>query len=334
LKPVIHGYETKAGVLQKAITGLEAGIAAMEKNIREATATIRGLERRVTSVQPTIDAINAILTSYGFTGFTLAASNQEGYYRVVRSDGADATKTLSEGERTFLTFLYFYHLLGGSDTASGATDPRVVVIDDPISSLDSDVLYVVSSLVRDILENVRQGVGLVRQAFVLTHNIYFHKEVTFQRARSGNDAMKHESFWTVSKPDGYSILTSYRQNPVRTSYEMLWREVRSDARSEFSIQNTLRRILENYFRILGGIDPESVVTKFDGKDRVVCQSLFRWINDGSHYAVDDLYISRDGITVERYLEVFRRIFVTLGHQAHYDMMMGPRPPAELESPPR
>ena len=53
---------------------------------------------------------------------------------------------MSEGEKTFVTFLYFYHLLKGSESDSGMTTDRIVVFDDPVSSLDSDVLFIVSRL--------------------------------------------------------------------------------------------------------------------------------------------------------------------------------------------
>ena len=50
--------------------------------------------------------------------------------------------------RNFVSFLYFYHLLKGSWSESGVTTDRVVVIDDPVSSLDADVLFIVSTLIR------------------------------------------------------------------------------------------------------------------------------------------------------------------------------------------
>ena len=89
-----------------------------------------------------------------------------------------------------------------------------------------------------------------------------------------------------------------------------------------TIQNTLRRILENYFKILGGVDPDEIYTKFDGADKLVCKSLLSWVNDGSHFASDDIFVSTDAATVDRYLKVFRAVFDKQGHMAHYKMMMG------------
>ncbi|WP_396159047.1 AAA family ATPase [Flavobacterium sp.] len=39
-------------------------------------------------------------------------------------------------------------------------------------------------------------------------------------------------------------------NPIQSSYELLWREIKEwENNSGITIQNTLRRILENYFSI-------------------------------------------------------------------------------------
>ncbi|MGY3132312.1 wobble nucleotide-excising tRNase [Bradyrhizobium sp. USDA 4501] len=92
-----------------------------------------------------------------------------------------------------------------------------------------------------------------------------------------------------------------------------------------TIQNTLRRIIESYFKILGNGDTDDIVGKFEGKDQQLCASLFYWVNDGSHSAHDDLYVSVENSVVDRYLNVFRRIFEKTGHCGHYKMMMGEKP---------
>jgi hypothetical protein len=49
-----------------------------------------------------------------------------------------------------------------------------------------------------------------------------------------------------------------------------------------TIQNTLRRIFGNYFKILGGVDPEKICGMSEGKERLICKSLFSWVNQGLH----------------------------------------------------
>lgn len=321
LKVDLNSYKAARDGLNKAMAAMTKQITMATEDKRKKESEIRKLEKQTTSVQPTIDGINALLSSFGFQGFAVAKAASGSSYKLVRPDGSDAKATLSEGEKTFVTFLYFYHLLKGSDSDSGITNDRVVVFDDPVSSLDSDILFIVGSLIKGLFDEVRAGTGHIKQVFVLTHNVYFHKEITFNPKRR-DVAMNEETFWIVRKPAHVTKVEKYSSNPIKTSYELLWSEVRNPDRSNLTIQNTLRRILENYFKILGGVDPGEITSMFEGKEKMICNSLFSWVNDGSHYAHDDIYVSIDGSSVESYLKVFRTIFKKSGHFSHYEMMMG------------
>jgi wobble nucleotide-excising tRNase len=321
LKADLTAFKTAKDGLDKAISAMKTQITNATTDKAKKAAEIRELEKQSTSIQPTIDAINSLLSTFGFQGFKLAKAASGTSYKLVRSDGSDAKATLSEGEKTFVTFLYFYHLLKGSDSESGMTTDRIVVFDDPVSSLDSDILFIVSSLIKGLFDEVRSGTGHIKQIFVFTHNVYFHKEVTYNPRRK-DVAMNEESFWIVRKPGLVTKVEKHPTNPIKTSYELLWAEVRKPERSNLAIQNTLRRILENYFKILGGIDFDQLCALFEGKEKIICKSLCSWVHDGSHYAHDDLYVSIDDSMVDTYLKVFRAIFDKSGHGSHYKMMMG------------
>jgi len=321
IKEELANYLSKKNGLEKAIESLTKQKEDKLDEYKNQNKEIKILEKNTTSIQPTIDGINDILKSFGFTGFSLAKSEQDRFYKIQRPDGTDAKETLSEGEKTFITFLYFYYLLKGSESETGMTTDRVVVLDDPVSSLDSDVLFLVSSLIKGLFDEVRNNHGHIKQVFVMTHNVYFHKEVTFNPKRS-DTALKDETFWTVRKSNQLSKINKHDTNPIKTSYELLWIEVKNIDRSNLSIQNTLRRILENYFKILGNIDTDSICRLFDGNEKLICKSLFSWVNDGSHFAQDDLYVSIDESAIDNYLRVFQQIFIKTKHEAHYEMMMG------------
>lgn len=327
LKPDLSSYQKEHTNLNNAIASMSKQIQDREAEKRQKSSELRELEKQTTSVQPTIDGINGLLSTFGFQGFQLAIATTPNCYKLVRADGKDAKATLSEGEKTFVTFLYFYHLLKGSNSDSGITTDRVVVFDDPVSSLDSDILFIVSSLIKGLFDEIRNKTGHIKQIFVLTHNVYFHKEITFNPKRGGknakkDEALKDETFWTVRKIDTGTKLEKHESNPITTSYDLLWAEVRRDDKPSLTIQNTLRRILENYFKILGGVDPDGICELFHGKEKLICKSLFSWVNDGSHFAHDDLYVSIDDSQIEIYLNVFKEIFNKKGHLSHYEMMMG------------
>ncbi|WEL58292.1 AAA family ATPase [Pseudomonas kermanshahensis] len=322
LKTTLSEYAADKVKLDGAISGMSRSLERSKQDILQADVDIAAIESELTSVRPTVIAINALLKDFGFRSFSLEVAQGDNSYKLIRSNGTDARKTLSEGEKTFVTFLYFYHLLRGSTTASGVTSERIVVIDDPVSSLDSDVLFIVGSMIKQLFRDVRTTGSTIRQIFVLTHNVHFHKEITFDPQRSADNAMAHESFWVVRKPDHFSTIERHDQNPIKTSYQLLWSELRKNPLPTLTLQNTLRRILENYFKILGGVDTSVLLNKFEGLEKVQCQSLISWVNDGSHFTQDDLYLAIGERTAASYMRIFYKIFKASNHMAHYKMMMG------------
>jgi wobble nucleotide-excising tRNase len=114
------------------------------------------------------------------------------------------------------------------------------------------------------------------------------------------------------------------KNPIQSSYELLWREIKNRTEcSTISIQNTMRRILENYFKILGGISENNIIDLFEIlEEREICRSLMLWINDGSHSIPDDIFIERQDDIIEKYYQVFKKIFALTRHDQHFNMMMG------------
>lgn len=288
----------------------------IEKQIEEKEATL-------TSVIPTVNAINGILKRFGFEGFYLAENAEEkGTYKIVRPDGTNAQKTLSEGEYNFITFLYFYHLIYGSQDKTRILADKVVVIDDPISSLDSNVLFIITTLIRAMLQDCKDGKKGIQQVFIFTHNVYFHKEVTFLGSREKYPTTK-TAFWILKKTNNITEIVRHDKNPIQTSYELLWLELKDlNAQSRLTIFNTLRRILEYYFNIIGGMDYEECINKFQGEDKIICKALISCINEGSHFITDDFVMCYESETLDNYLQVFRLIFEKMGHGSHYRMMMG------------
>lgn len=100
-------------------------------------------------------------------------------------------------------------------------------------------------------------------------------------------------FWVVKKRHGKSAIEAKTKNPVSSSYELLWQKLHGSHLSPVSVQNTMRRILEQYFRMNGNLDVSKLDGDCTGKDRQLFRSLFSWVNAGSHDVIDDLYASSD-----------------------------------------
>lgn len=322
VKNEVRAYLKDAAGKQRGIDSLENKISARRKQIEQLTSEIAEKESQLTSVVPTVNAINGILDKFGFLGFSLAADpRRQGTYQIIRSDGSDASKTLSEGEYTFISFLYFYHLCFGSHEGSGLFQNKILVIDDPISSLDSSVLFVVATLVKDIIAKCRKDEFGIKQVIILTHNIHFHKEITYLGSRD-HFSPSEVQYYIIRKKDEISGIDVYTENPIRTSYELLWDEIKDSSHySCKGIFNAMRRILEHYFQIIGGINYEDCISRFDGEDKLICKSLVAYINDGSHSIFDEVMICLDESTIDKYKRVFALIFEKLNHKDHYNMMM-------------
>ena len=320
----INEYQTKIQNLTKESQGLKERCDSKLQEIDQTKLSIIEKGKTITSVQPTIDEINRSLKAYGFTNFSIQpAEGFENQYCILRDDGSLAKDTLSEGEETFLTFLYFMQWTKGAAVPEHALDKKIIVLDDPISSLDSTILYIVGAMVKELSRKIRSGEGDVNQLFVLTHNVFFHKEASFIDVRT--KGLKEVNYWIVRKNNGTSTVTAYgMNNPISTAYELLWKELRDNTNiSRITIQNTMRRIIENYFGMLGNRKDSTLIESFtELEEQIIAKSLIAWINDGSHSIPDDLYIDSYSDAVPKYKDVFRQIFYNSGHKAHYDMMMG------------
>lgn len=309
------GCETGISNLDKGLNNLRYQYSVLNDEIKEGN-------KNVTSVQASVDEINKTLSAYGYTSFSIVPV-EEHYYQIKRENGEIANSTLSEGEITFITFLYFMQLVKGGKTPETANGDRIIVIDDPISSLDSTILFVVSSLIKEEIKKIKRGESNILQLILLTHNVYFHKEVSFIDGRTGKN--KDTWFWILRKNNNRTTIQCFEQeNPIQGSYELLWNELRNkDKISIITLQNTMRRVYETYFKVLGKYDDDYILQKFSSlQEKEICRSLLCWVNDGSHCVPDDYSVIPDQEQAERYLEVFKQVFEVTGHVQHYNMMMG------------
>ncbi|WQZ87128.1 AAA family ATPase [Helicobacter pylori] len=324
-KSGIQEYSKKYCGLEKGINNLEKEISENQEKIKKLENEIKELEKNMVSIKPIVNEINTLLKGYGFTNFSLACTEDEKFYRIQREDGQLVGETLSEGEVTFIAFLYYYHLAKGSLKENDISKNKVLVIDDPISSLDSNILFIVSVLVKDLMKETMEEKTNIKQIIILTHNTYFYKEITLEydlKCYQGK-----YSFWIIKKDNNVSKIKDYKENPIKNSYELLWQEVKQakdNNASWVSLQNVMRRIIEYYFRILGGFKHNDSLSECfkNIEEKRVCNSFISWFNDGSHGISDDLFVQSQDTSIETYLKVFENIFKITGHEAHYKMMIG------------
>jgi len=325
---LINTIKNQITIYLKKEKGIKEGIESLkqkEKDIKdiinEINIKINEKEETLTSVMPTVKAINRILKNFGFNGFLIGENTElKGTYYIKRPDGTNVDNTLSEGEYNFITFIYFYQLIHGSQISKNTNTDRIIVIDDPVSSLDSMSLFIISTLIRNIKNDCIKSKNGMKQVFIFTHNVYFHKEVTFEGLKRHNNS-ENIIYWRLKKKEEVTSVEVSKENKIFTSYDLLWEVIRDENSSKVSIFNTMRRILEYYFNVIGGINYEKCINQFEGEEKVICKSLLSCINEESHIINDDFSMCFDEDNIDKCLKVFKGIFIKLNQENHYNMMM-------------
>lgn len=168
-------------------TALEIDILKIEKDIEE--------HRRPA------DELNADICSY-LGRDELTFEIQGSGYQISRND--TPAKNLSEGEKTAIAFLYFLKSLGDK---SFSLEDGIVVIDDPISSLDSNALFHAFGFMKDRTKDAGQ-------LFILTHNHSFFRQVKNWFNHLPNQNKKDVNM----RPGRFYMLTSNVNGGNRSSY--------------------------------------------------------------------------------------------------------------------
>lgn len=162
------------------------------------------IEKSIVSIKPTIENINKLLETYDFKNFSLKNTEGTDNYIIVRPNGDHAINTLSEGEKSFISFLYFYFLIQGSTNEYDINKEKIIVIDDPVSSMDSNTSFIISTLIKQIIEHAHntkeKKPNNIKQVFLLSHNAYFFNEVTYHKN------IKGKTFWLITKKENISSI--------------------------------------------------------------------------------------------------------------------------------
>lgn len=371
LKDQIADYKAAVAGFDRDIKGLEESVAKARADWRRIMGEIQELNKQGVNTEEAIESINHLLRDSGFQGFELKPKQGvKDTYEVIRPNGEVATR-LSEGERNFIAFLYFYQLVRGNGKVGSATTygslegapegadtrDKIVVIDDPVSSMDSNALFIVSSIVRGMIgvcynntdyRNPDVKGDYIKQIFIMTHNAYFHNEITYKEVSH----YKSTSFFVIRKVDNKSTIIpcvrpsriageEENYNPVQNSYAALWDELKKlykEERASIAIKNVSRRIIDQYFLQLCGFEgadirrivleenKEKFVTEVEGgkpnyEKYHLASALLHYVSSPSGIG-DEMFIDDECVDSDTHRTVFQLIFEVMHQDQHYNMMMG------------
>ncbi|MCL2629789.1 MAG: AAA family ATPase [Alphaproteobacteria bacterium] len=239
LSKVEEEQATKTAMHTQAIAAMQ--VLDADINTKKAT-----LENQATI----ITEINKLLETTLDIGLVFKIEPGSGEYQLERKiDGASnkPATNLSEGERNLIAFLYFLVSLKSS-TADDKKN-EIIVIDDPVSSLDSTNLFVIQNLVVSALAQYGQQ-------FFLTHNFYFFAKVREAMKAQLRKHKKEEKDSleifeiTKDKKNGSQIKKASRYVRTHISEYMslmdalkaIW--IKEDDEKDVATGNMIRRVLE------------------------------------------------------------------------------------------
>jgi len=171
----LHQLQVEEGPIagfENSLSGIEKRLTEIEDRLGELATEIPGLETAEGDPTPTAQVLTKeVARLLGRRELTFEATGKR--YRVLR-DGAPANG-LSVGERTAVTLVHFLETVARFDAGGGKP---IVVIDDPVSSLDSNVFLGISTYIwSSAISLTRDHIG---QLFLLTHNFDLFRQWDIQ----------------------------------------------------------------------------------------------------------------------------------------------------------
>lgn len=299
-------YESHLKTLSNATREVERMGEALDR-LRLSAAELR---RRIRAHGPAATMINKLVASYLGHGELTIQPIEEGYQ--LHRHGTPITGTPSEGEKTAIAISYF---LSSIEAENRRLKDVIVVVDDPVSSLDTKALNFACSLVRGRLDKAGQVI-------VLTHNLHCMNEFrkgwkNKARPPEGKDPTATFLFIDVGIPEGQTKRTSTIVEMSKllreydSEYHFLFSHIlrfmeKAGAHDDhgYMLPNIMRRVLDVFlaFKCPGSSGLSGQMAKlysdYPGLDRDKLTALERLSQIESHSDNLDDLLSFSSMTLE------------------------------------
>ena len=251
------------------------GITKLKKQITENKG-------KISSEHKACGTLNEQLQTFLGRAEIMFEVSPEGGYVVKRNKVI--AKNLSEGEKTAIAFVYFVvHLKDQNfDIANG-----IIVVDDPISSLDSNSLFQAFAFLKNAVKDAKQ-------VFILTHNFSFLKLIlNWLNRTSGHKYYMIKNQYSAT--NGRTAFISELDKELRdheSEYHYLFKvlytfETDGSIASVYHIPNVARKVLDTFlmFRVPNGENSYKKMEKlvFDENKKT---AIYKFTNDQSHITGD------------------------------------------------
>ena len=275
----------------EAIHSVELELEILKAAIKELADKILALEKEIVEHRQPAEELNAELRSY-LGRDELKFDLFESGYQITRH-GVSA-KNLSEGERTAIAFLYFLKSLQAKDFTITSD---IVVVDDPVSSLDANALFCAFGYMKERTKDAGQ-------LFILTHNFGF-----FRQVKNWFNHLKHQGSKDITKHPGRfymietEIVAGKRSAAIKqldpllhrfeSEYHYLFKKVHDEANKSaanrsleefYGMPNIARRLLESFLSFRYPAESGELKQQLDGVtfDPAKKARILRFLHTYSH----------------------------------------------------
>ena len=257
-------YETslkEAGELETETTKCEEKKIEAEKQVKKLAEEKRSLELQLQDESKGAALVNQHLKE--FFGHDELKLEPEGAkpnmkFKITR-ENADA-KNLSEGECSLISFCYFIARIEDELKDDLSQNRLIIYIDDPISSLDSNHIFFMFSLIETIIAKPKK----YAQLFISTHNLDFFKYIKRLTMPDGKNSVSYflverrqkkndrKSFIIKMPPHLRDYVTefNYLFNEIYKVYKVVngdrKQQIENSYNQFYNLPNNLRKFLECY----------------------------------------------------------------------------------------
>ena len=293
-------------------------LKARKEELKPVEATISGLRQKMTNLQKdtvNVDAavavINTRLADLGIDSFKIIRYG-ENTYRLSRNGiASEDFQSLSEGEKTVISFVYFIELCKGKRSADDVTEHKVVVIDDPISSLSHIYVFNIGQMIKQELFNS----GSFSQVIVLTHSLYFFYELTDIKKERRD---LNQKLLRLVKNSSGSHVVEMKYEEIQNDYQTYWTVINDKQQHPALIANCMRNIVEYFFNFVRKQDLNNVFQSPKLSD-VKHQAFYRFMNRESHSLGQNILDYKE-FDYDKFHEAFKILFEESGFSEHHKAM--------------
>jgi len=309
------------------IKKLEDECSDLKGKIEDKENEIKTIRDKLVSHHIPAQQINDDLQSFlGRNDIQLIATESKEGYKITRN--GEIAKDLSEGEKTALAIVYFLTKINeeGFDLNNS-----VVVIDDPVSSLDSNSIFQAFSFIKESIKEASQ-------IFILTHHFDFFRQVKnwfsycpkseqayFMTVCREESEQRNSSILEIDK-----LLLDY-ESEYHFLFSVLYKiakEKNHDLERIYPVPNIARKFLESFlaFRVPLGIKITNIherLKRIDGFDDKKKDRIRRFAETHSHpryeSGVQDFDMSILGETPDILKDLIE--LVLKEDKKHYDFLV-------------